>query len=241
MKLLGTFLLSVLAWMPVQTHALPVYDAAADFSFSSNPNGPWQYGRETSLGGALSLYTTTFAPTSGPFAGLQFWGTGANIDPNVMHNPTSATVLVASTSVLSGQLSLHPGPSNEYSVVRFVVPTTGSYQLNSSFNMRSFAGTNSTDVHVLLNNNTVSQLYSGTVSGFNDTDFFNSVLSLSAGDLLDFAVGPNGSVPGQSYLGDTTQLTARLELRPQAVPVPATLLLLLLGLSVMGALRLRQA
>lgn len=58
-------------------------------------------------------------------------------------------------------------------------------------------------------------------------------------DTLDFVVGANGTVPNQSYLGDTTQLTARLEFLPDGipVPVPVTAALCLLGFWMLGLTR----
>jgi hypothetical protein len=126
-------------------------------------------------------------------------------------------------------------------VVQFTAPTAGTYTLATSFNMRSDSvfATNSTDVHVLLNNDGTAPVYSGTVTGLDDSDVFTTTLVLNANETVEFTVGPNGNVPGQSYLGDTTQLTARLELITGNVPEPGTLLLSALGIPEMFAARRR--
>lgn len=241
MKILRTMTLfgPLLFLTAAEAHAGAIYDVVTDFSFSSNPSGAWTFGSAPTLGGTFTAYTQ-----KSTVSGIEFWqGTaGSNSTPNVGHNPTAGTVVFAATSFLPGQVSLHPGPNNEYSVVRFTAPTGGTYSLDTSFNMRSnsSAATNSTDVHVLLNGNLVSPVYAGVVTGFNDTDLFSTLLTLAVNDTIDFVVGPNGNVPRQSYLGDTTQLTARLEVDPQRVPEPDSLLLGALSFSLMALGRRRS-
>jgi hypothetical protein len=138
-------------------HALPVYDVAADFSFASNPNGAWQYGSEATLGSSLSLYTSKSTHLTGATPDIESWRTPADIDPNVSYNPTAGNVTYASTTFLPGHVTLHPGPANQYSVIRFTAPTAGQYSLTGDFNMRSFGGTHSTDVHILLDNDTPNE------------------------------------------------------------------------------------
>ena len=209
----------------------PIYDAAADFSFSNNPNGVWRYGYETTLGGALNTYTAKTTHLTGSTPDVQFWMFNAQntTTPSVGFNPTAGDVTYASTTVRSGHVTAHPGPANELSVIRFVAPSTGSYQLTSSFNMRSFGGTHSTDVHVLLDNNTLSQLFNSTVNAFNESKSYNALLLLTAGDFIDFVVGANGS-----FLGDTTQLDARFEFSPNQVPEPGGLLLTALAIGLLS-------
>src|SRR4051812_33164570 len=67
-----------------------IYDAAADFSLASNPNGGWTYGYEDSLGAALNLYDVATADARGT-PGLDTWTSSQlGVDPHVMHNRTNA-------------------------------------------------------------------------------------------------------------------------------------------------------
>ena len=216
--------------------ALVVYDVASDFSFVSNPNGPWSYGYETVLGGSFATYGA-----QSTINGMQTWSVNPFDLPSVSFNPTASDITFAATTLLAGHVNLHPGANNEVSVIRFTAPVAGTYSLSGDFNMRSFSpfGTNSTDVHVVLGNNIAAQLFGNgvTVSGFGDSSAFSTTLVLNASDFVDFAVGPNGTVPFQSYLGDTTQLNARFELNPNTVPEPNTFFLAAMGI---GFLVLRQ-
>ena len=78
--------------------------------------------------------------------------------------------------------------------------------LDSLFTMRSFGGTFTTDVHILLND--VSR-FDATVSGFEVQASFNDILFLALDDRLDFAVGANGSL-----FGDMTEFQATLDPAP---------------------------
>ena len=227
-------LLGLLLGQQGSVFALPVYDVASDFSFVSNPNGPWSYGYETVLGGSFTAYGA-----QSTINGMQTWSIIPFDLPSVNFNPTASDITFASTTLLAGQVNLHPGANNEVSVIRFTAPVAGTYSLSGDFNMRSFGGTNSTDVHVILGNNIAAQLFGNgvTVSGFGDDSAFSTTLVLNASDFVDFAVGPNGTVPFQSYLGDTTQLNARFELNPNTVPEPNTFFLAAMGI---GFLVLRQ-
>lgn len=81
----------------------------------------------------------------------------------------------------------------------------------------------------MLNN--VSQ-FDSIVTGFNSQESFSGVLSLAAGDKLDFVVGENGS-----FFGDTTELRATLE----PVPPPAAVWFLATALAGLGKVRRRVA
>jgi hypothetical protein len=142
-----------------------------------------------------------------------------------------------------GQVVLHPGPSNQPSVVRCTAPTAGTYQLTCGFDMRSTGGTHSTDAHVILNNTILGQLFNGTVDSFDDFKSFNTTLTRNVDDVVDVVdvvVGPNGTAIGQSYLGDTTELNARFESLPHLVDEPGTLLMVAVGIGLLGGAKRRD-
>ncbi len=223
-RLFITSLLLALA-MVSGAQALPAYDSGGDFSSSNNPNGAWSYGYQTTLGGTLNLYTDL-----ANVGGLLIWRFNINntSTPGVAFNPSGTDITFASTTWRPAETSLHPGPNGEFSVLRFTAPETNDYTLTSLFNMRSFGGTSSTDVHILLNG---VSLFSSFVTGFNAETAFNDLLTLAQGDQLDFVVGDNGS-----FFGDTTEVQASLA----AVPLPAAVWFFGSALAGLGLFRRRM-
>ena len=80
---------SVVVALGVGAGSAVAYDAAADFSTNTNPNGVWSYGWSTNLGSSLQLYTTPALN-----AGFNIW-TYTNLYPYVAHNGTTNTITVA--------------------------------------------------------------------------------------------------------------------------------------------------
>jgi hypothetical protein len=203
-----------------------IYDAAADFSLASNPNGVWSYGTTgTTPTGPLTLFSTVQTNIGGT-PQLNGWvgtelGFGNNF-PQVVENQSGSTQAAFDVVLLPGQLTLHPAPepSGSYAVTRFTAPMSGVYQLSTAFEGREFQGTGPatyTDVHVLLNG---VSLFDGVVHGFDSPSdqAFATALNLSAGDRVDFSVGIG---PDRTFEGDTTALSATLDL--VGVPEPSTL------------------
>jgi hypothetical protein len=189
-----------------------IYDAAADFSATSNPNGVWSYGYSTTLGGTFNLYTThgDFPNLNGTPTGLDSWDKDNGFQPPaVLHNGTNAPIIINSTALYNpGQLGFHPGPNGENSVIRFTAPATTTYSLASSFTGIDEEGT-TTDVHVFVNG---VSIYSNLINGYGAVDTFSTSLSLNAGAHVDFIVGygSNGN-----YNFDSTGLTATLVTVPE--------------------------
>ena len=167
--------------------AAVTYNPLLDFSSASNPNGAYTYGYETSLGGALTAFTSNLPVNTQP----QAWTT-PELDQYL-------GVYDTNTSILQ-----HPGPSGQYSIVRITLATAGNYLVSGAFSNGDIA---STDVHILANS---SSLFDGAVNGasgyaFSFTHYFAS------GSTLDFAVG-NG---GNGYNGDSTLLGATVTSVPE--------------------------
>jgi hypothetical protein len=227
-----SFLLLLLAVAPGAS-AGTVYDAAGDFSLTSNPNGVWSYGTTgMTLTGPLTLFTATAINVGAPFVdgwvGTELpFGPGSIPFPEVAKNTTGSTQSANDVVVLHYELTEHPSNTGAYAIVRFTAPTSGVFQVNTTFEGRETFPT-STDVHVLLNG---SSLFDGAVVGFgppSDQSFAMS-LNLNAGDHLDFAVGwGNGT-----FFGDTTALAATIS----AVPEPSSAVLF--GFAALAGLVLR--
>ncbi|WP_395090043.1 PEP-CTERM sorting domain-containing protein [Armatimonas sp.] len=199
------------------------YDAAADFNpgtYASNPNGVWRYGYTTTLGGSFIQHTESgYDPL-----GVQFWRTNMSSGaPNFEKNISGTTVF---GWWQPGQISLHGGPSGQFSVLRFTAPSTGNYDISTTY----FNGNvGDTDIYLLRNGATIASDLSTNGGGVLS---FNSLL-LNANDTIDVALG-NG---GDGFTSDGTPLSHTITVST-AAPEPGTLVLLSLG--TFGAVVLRR-
>jgi len=179
-----------------QNPAAADYDAVRDFSIVSNPNGVWSYGWLSALGSPLNLYAVTDTTT---FAGLSAWLESGMMyaPPLVGHNDTQSVICFLSFCVPPSYLQLHPGPNKEVSVVRWTAPTSGNFFLQGAVVGLDHYST--TNLYLVLNSN--NNLFSATIDGYKSPLFFHHVLTMSAGDTLDFAVevGQDGT-----YFNDST-------------------------------------
>ena len=186
------------------------YDPAASFATSppANPSGVWSYGYETKLGSGFTLYRyvdstgisgiTAWEYAQGPF--------GQNtVLPAVAKNTTASTISSGNIQVPTNVLLLHPGPSDQYSIVRFTAPAAGSYSISGSFSGLDSVGPTTTDVHILQNGST--SLFSNNVSAFGAGPAFSVTPTLNAGDTIDFAVGYGSN---NNYNNDSTGLKATI-------------------------------
>jgi hypothetical protein len=197
--------------------AAVVYDAAADFSATNNPDGVWSFGSQfPTLGVGFNLSTA-----SGSFLGFDYWSANPNVGlPTANHNPTDSTITGWGTAVIeAGQLVLHPGPFGEYSVARFTAPASATYSFSASFVGQDNVLGTTTDVHLLKNS---TPLFSGNVAGFHNTVSSGVfVMSLNAGDTLSAAVGfgANGN-----FSGDSTGVSFTVTAIPESAPILAMIL-----------------
>ena len=219
--------LVVLPLLAGAAHAT-VYNASADFSLASNPNGVWTYGDETTLGATLNNYDKTFI-----HSGIVEWNSLAfDQAPLVANNPTNAPIQVGTVIVPAHSADFHPGENGEFSVFRFTTLAAGTYALAASFYPNDiFPG--GTDVHIL--DNGVS-LFAGVVDGSHSPTYSNT-LALAAGDIIDFAVG--FGLDGDWSL-DSTGIIATLTTGVNPVPEPATLGIFAISLAALGFVRRRR-
>ncbi len=218
-RILATLLFVTLA---VNARAVP-YNAAADFQTVSNPLGVWSY--SYSLAGGLSYAPILFDEVVG-----STWLSSTNQSfgtPSATKNNEPYTV----NGVASGQFALHPGPDTNigaFAILRFTTANTDTYQVTGQF----YAGdTGSMNGAIVLNGNHLAplQYFANTT----DTSFFSPLsLTLTAGDTLDFVVGFNGD-----FVFGSTPLDVNIDI---AAPEPASIAILLGGLTILGVARSRR-
>jgi hypothetical protein len=207
-----------------------IWNAAADFSSSSNPVGAWSYGtRATADGTALSLLTDSFSftPTVGG------WIDTANSvigTPTIYANSGPDPVSFGTVTVAGNSLAMHPAPtgfgpggSREFAVVRWTAPVGGIIAVTGSFLAFDIGAT---DVHLVLNGNSI---FSSIRSGGSNVSFSEPSLTVNAGDTLDFVVGNAGA-----FEFDTTGLDATI-----VIPAPGAAALM--GMGGLVATRRRRA
>jgi hypothetical protein len=212
------------------------FDVAADFSATNNPNTPWSYGTSATLGGAFTLLPhngVLFADTTNaPIA--EWYAAQSGVGPAVLHNGNATPQTFGQTVALdAGQYEVGPG-TPDFVVTRWIAPSAGTYQVSALFEGMSFVVGATTDVHVLLNGNS---LFSAAVDGWagrpyistprfgpSPSQSYAASLTLATGDVLDFAVGNGGN--GQAF--DVVGLSAQIR-TAVAVPEPASLTLLGFG------------
>lgn len=134
-------------------------------------------------------------------AGLAAWRSETVTEPCVCMNTSDRTISVAAIRWDPGQLSFHPGPKGEYSVVRWTAPGPGEYRLRSVFT--GIDAQTTTDVHVLHRGRPI---FNGFINlnGQGRRAEHHGTLNVLAGDTVDFVVGyGNGS-----YICDSTGLVA---------------------------------
>lgn len=162
------------------------YDAVRDFS----PSGGrvWSYGYKTQITSALNRY----GPSAPIGAGILWIGERFDPqgDPGIVCNSTGVVASYGGVIVHPpNMLNLHPGPSGEYSVLRWTAPDSGTYHLEADFQgLNSNPGTTS-NVVILHNNATI---FSSNINGFGASSaqhFPPTEIDVAAGDTIDFCVG----------------------------------------------------
>jgi hypothetical protein len=221
-----------------------VYDAKTQFDGSVNgSSGVWRYGWSDTETSFLNQYTVAnyFDDTSFKLKGFRnFSGGGADtLTPGVFKAYGSNST----HGYNDKDLIVHPGriPTNssnpndeKFSVVRFVAPTAGIYNLSSDW-IRKGTSSNSVgapDIRVyIFRSGSTTALFDGNYDFNVMGSFLANGLMLTANETIDFRVGGLGQRNGDVTISNIT-LTA--------VPEPSSLTVVsgvVAGLSVLSRRR----
>ena len=207
-----------------------------------NPNPPYAYGYTSNPTVLTNFSMAGLVHTTGSGFGSQpafqgYYYPNNVIVPAIVGNVTASTASTGFATLLAGQLLLHPGgttsngfdPPYSDADLRYTATTTSAYNISGVYSRLDVGGT---DVNIYINGANVftAQLTSSTPSAA-----FNLNLSLNAGDLVDFVVGPGSD---GVINNDSTGLFANI----LATPEPSSLVSLgIAGLLGLGFARRRLA
>jgi hypothetical protein len=223
-----------------------VWNMAADMYANqtgspANPNGDWTYGKSSTVGSAFSAITfSTDASAWYPVGTLSGWCNSDNpYLPGIWTvRQNTAAGVVGDLAVSAGDMLVHPSNQVPFdpltcAVVRWTAPATGSYEVAAWWESISadvagnYPYNQGLDVHLLKNG---VSIYDGFTSLYDSTGAATmgaTVLSLTAGDTLDFVTSPLGQdpyIPGNDivFAYDMTRVDGTIT----TVPEPGAIALL---------------
>ena len=215
MRLPGVLVIATcLCWHVPQAEAtsVSVFDVAADFSRSSNPNGVWSYGWSLHLGSPFILSTDARVRE-----GLDTWRGNRAVRrkpgrlPQWNWQPDCARW---DCSQRTRAVWPPSGPCGEYGVVRWTAPASGRIAIASEFVGQDFRPRTTTDAHILHND---VHLFDSLIEGFGSRASLNIEIMMLVGDTLDFAVGFGRN---STYFNDSTGLAATITMNDAVAPIP---------------------
>lgn len=223
------------AFFVAQSASAATFDLAADFDATVNGSGAWTYGGYTATDDASSFtaFTTALVSQFGA-TGLNGWfgGSGSYM---ILKNETAGDLSPGTPVYKAGKVTFHPNIAGLQAVARWTAQAAGVYDIMGLFSASDLVGsTTTTDGSVFVN---AASVFSGAVSGAQSQDApFSFSQALTAGDTVDFVVGFGSD---GSYLFDTTQVDATITMQTAAIPLPAGLPLMLVGLGAFAIVRRR--
>jgi hypothetical protein len=179
---------------PTATPTPVVYNAATAFeqgwTSHSNHNGVWSYGYSSGFASAVTLYDQTAQNgINGPKA--QYWLSSSVDDANspaAEYNDGPA-YNDGNVDFTANEFLLVAGIRGQYSDLIFTAPSAGSYSVASTFSGSQYGV--GTVVAVVANGAIV---FNSSVTRVNQTVPFSITVRLTAGQTIEFSVGPGGGL-----------------------------------------------
>lgn len=196
------------------------YNARNEFALTQGgTNGVWRYGYTANDASNVFVQHSTNRTTPECGSPAERWNLSNSGDPT----PEIIRFLSPTTCIgtPNDSLYVHPGGGGQRSVLRFVAPAAGTYQLTGALQRANLSAT--TDLRIVQNETT--SLLTGDINSKYQLPF-NLTVTVAAGDTIDFSVGfGNGSYNNDgSSLNVTVAQSVTACLTPPAnlqVNVPA--------------------
>ncbi|HMH12655.1 MAG TPA: hypothetical protein VK578_06065 [Edaphobacter sp.] len=218
---MGRTAIAIILFFGLQAGAQTTFDLSTDFSLQENPNKVWQYGYSAT--NSLAPDQFQFDKHADATGAIGFWhpaaseGPGPGWYPYIAYNTTKQTQYGSSNgwAARAGEVAMEASNTGQYSLVRFVAPSAGTYKISAKFEGIHF-GLSTTDVHVLHNDKSLFDAdidgYGGDpafhkVQGANPTAEYSEQIKMKANDTITFAVGYGKN---KTNYGDTTGLFAQV-------------------------------
>jgi len=189
-----------------------VFDAAKDFTRDVVPVGAWRYGWMAENGDTFHVYGRVRQNAAPQAEGILNLCRPEGGCPAIGTNTTAVVQHSNGTStLLPGQLELHPGPGGEYSVASWMAPTAGAIRIEGGFTgLSGYHGAPATTTEVLIFHGAEIIFNSAlNLKGKGNVASFDLTRKVKKGETVLFAVGPGNSC--NAY--DSTALDARIVLR----------------------------
>ena len=236
----GARVLALIALASAAVHAQTVvWVAGADLvanelgaNPTSNPNSlatAWSYGRRSAFADtSLFLFNASEHGINFNVAGLNGFSSGDN-GSSVIVNTTNTTKFTnfgpgTNNGIAPSELWLHPASNNDFAVVRWTAPASGTYTITSAYWRDDDPhGGNGTDVHIVLNGIAIFDASFG--NGGATALGASLTFTLAANDKIDFLLGSAGD-----WTYDSTACNATIS--ALAIPEPGTAVLLAVGVGL---------
>ena len=209
------------------------YNAASDFSISSNPNGNWTYGYTPESGleaGTLTEYTTgETVSTEDPYD-VKVWHEPSFIDtgtygPCIEYN-AAGTYSKWSVDWTPGLLALCWSASNCASVMVWTAPAAGTCNVSAVFTALQALEGRDANCYISTGGSltnlglaSIGAVSYNVSTGYGSQSYSNPSITVAEGDIIAFAVGGGLEATG---LNATVTLTT--------IPEPSVMAILATGL-----------